>query len=615
MSKFITPRVVSTIAQSRLDYNQSMTALLENFSGSSAPIASDISLEGITGLKTGMFWYKSGGNSSLGQNRFLVYNGSSFTRNGIGTFQMSSVAAANSAAQAGNIEYGDLILVGTDVLYIVNPAGTGVVPISGDAATLSGLTASQFVRTDIDTSVTANTNFNSNNFIKVPIGTTAQRPQGTTARPGHIRYNTDLKQYEGYNETSWSTLGGVEAVSNSSNFSANVVFISNDGRSIYVNSALKFNPSTSTLSTTTFSGNLNGPAVVANTVNVATTSAAIAFKVPFANTTVSTTGNYGLLQDSEATFTYNPSTNTLTAGTFSGNLNGPAVVANTVNVATSSTASAFKIPFVNTTASTTGNYALLQDSEATFTYNPSTNTLTAGIFSGTLNGTATLAGIANTVNVATSSAASAFKVPFANTTASTTGNYNLLQDSEATFTYNPSTNTLTAGIFSGTLNGAATSTSIAETANTVNVATSSTDSAFKVPFVNTIVSTTGNYALLQDSEATFTYNPSTNTLTAGIFNSTSDIRVKENIRNIPDALDKLETLSGYLFNFIGQSNDSAGLLAQELQEVLPQCVTEVGGTLQVNYAGALALLLEGFKEYRNSMNEKIDYIESKLNER
>jgi hypothetical protein len=116
MSAFITPRVVSTISQSRIDYNQSMTSLLRNFSGSSAPTNLDINLEGSTGLQTGMFWYKSGGNSSLGQNRLLVYNGSSFTRNGIGTFQMSSVEAAETAAQAGNIEYGDLLLIGNDVL-------------------------------------------------------------------------------------------------------------------------------------------------------------------------------------------------------------------------------------------------------------------------------------------------------------------------------------------------------------------------------------------------------------------------------------------------------------------------------------------------------------------
>jgi hypothetical protein len=469
MSKFITPRVVSTIAQSRLDYNQSTVSLLENFSSPTAPIASDINLEGVTGLKTGMFWYKSGGNSSLGQNRFLVYDGSSFTRNGISTFQMSSIAAANTAASGGNIEYGDLVLVGTDELYLVNSAGTGINRIGESATTLSGLTATQFLRSDIDTVASANLVLNSNNFVKIPIGSTAQRPQGTSARPGHIRYNTDLKQYEGYNETSWGTLGGIEALANSSNFAANVVFISNDGKNLYVNSSFKFNPSTNTVTAGIFSGNLNGPAVVANTVNVATTSAAIAFKVPFANTTVSTTGNYNLLQDSEATFTYNPSTNTLTAGIFSGNLNGAP-----------------------------------------------------------------------------------------------------------------------------------------------NVATSTADSAFKVIFANTTVSSTGNYNLLQDSEATFTYNPSTNTLSAGNFNSTSDAKLKENIREIPDALDKLEMLSGYIFNFIGQPSDSAGLIAQELQTVLPQCVTNVNGVLQVNYAGALALLLQGFKEYRTYMDDKIESIESKI---
>jgi hypothetical protein len=48
---------------------------------------------------------------------------------------------------------------------------------------------------------------------------------------------------------------------------------------------------------------------------------------------VSTTGNYGLLQDSEATFTYNPSTNTLVAGTFSGALSGNATTATTLQTA------------------------------------------------------------------------------------------------------------------------------------------------------------------------------------------------------------------------------------------------------------------------------------------
>jgi hypothetical protein len=65
--------------------------------------------------------------------------------------------------------------------------------------------------------------------------------------------------------------------------------------------------------------NTSGTAAVSTAATVTHSSTNSAFKVPFANTTgVSATGNYGLLQDTENTFTYNPSTNTLIAGTFSG---------------------------------------------------------------------------------------------------------------------------------------------------------------------------------------------------------------------------------------------------------------------------------------------------------
>lgn len=45
----------------------------------------------------------------------------------------------------------------------------------------------------------------STSSIKVPVGTTGQRP---TAATGMIRYNTDTSAYEGYDGASWSSLGG-----------------------------------------------------------------------------------------------------------------------------------------------------------------------------------------------------------------------------------------------------------------------------------------------------------------------------------------------------------------------------------------------------------------------
>jgi hypothetical protein len=42
--------------------------------------------------------------------------------------------------------------------------------------------------------------------LDLPVGTTAQRPGSPTS--GMIRFNTDLTQFEGYNGTAWSSVGG-----------------------------------------------------------------------------------------------------------------------------------------------------------------------------------------------------------------------------------------------------------------------------------------------------------------------------------------------------------------------------------------------------------------------
>jgi hypothetical protein len=46
-------------------------------------------------------------------------------------------------------------------------------------------------------------------YVKLPVGTTAQRP---TAETGMIRYNSDLSSFEGYANSNWQGLGGVKSV-------------------------------------------------------------------------------------------------------------------------------------------------------------------------------------------------------------------------------------------------------------------------------------------------------------------------------------------------------------------------------------------------------------------
>lgn len=47
---------------------------------------------------------------------------------------------------------------------------------------------------------------NTTESLKLPVGTTAQRPGTPTV--GVIRYNSDLSQYEGYGSVGWAPIGG-----------------------------------------------------------------------------------------------------------------------------------------------------------------------------------------------------------------------------------------------------------------------------------------------------------------------------------------------------------------------------------------------------------------------
>lgn len=90
----------------------------------------------------------------------------------------------------------------------------------------------------------------------------------------------------------------------------------------------------------------------------------------------------------------------------------------------------------------------------------------------------------------------------------------------------------------------------------------------------------------------------------------SDRRAKSDIKVIENALEKVETLSGNtyeLHNTSGGTTRSAGLIAQEVQEVLPEAVTqdneEDGGMLRLNYNAVIALLVESVKELKAEIEE------------
>ncbi|BDX35468.1 distal tail fiber protein [Thermus phage MN1] len=98
----------------------------------------------------------------------------------------------------------------------------------------------------------------------------------------------------------------------------------------------------------------------------------------------------------------------------------------------------------------------------------------------------------------------------------------------------------------------------------------------------------------------------------GTLYETSDIRLKTNLEPIKNALDKVERLTGYTFDMHGRR--LAGLVAQEVQEVLPEAVEEDSeGYLQLNYNAVLALLVNALRALREEL-DRVRQLERRLEE-
>jgi len=116
----------------------------------------------------------------------------------------------------------------------------------------------------------------------------------------------------------------------------------------------------------------------------------------------------------------------------------------------------------------------------------------------------------------------------------------------------------------------------------------------------------GNISTIS-TDTNLTFNPSTGTLTATDYNSLSDMTVKENISPIDSVMQTLMGLNPVEFTWKNTGSKSYGVVAQELEKVLPELVTENKDKKYVNYIPLIALLLEGYKD----LAKKIESLENK----
>jgi hypothetical protein len=102
--------------------------------------------------------------------------------------------------------------------------------------------------------------------------------------------------------------------------------------------------------------------------------------------------------------------------------------------------------------------------------------------------------------------------------------------------------------------------------------------------------------------------------TSGNVIAYSDIAVKTNLVRIPNALEKVCSLNGYTYertDYVKDLEDpeapdilrQAGVVAQEVEKVLPEVVTGEEGNKSVAYGNMVALLIEAVKEQQVQIDE------------
>ena len=171
---------------------------------------------------------------------------------------------------------------------------------------------------------------------------------------------------------------------------------------------------------------------------------------------------------------------------------------------------------------------------------------------------------------------------------------------------------VTSTTFVGALTGNA---STATTAGTVTTAAQSA-----ITSVGTLTSLTVSGATATGALTVTGAITATGDITAF---AASDIRFKENITAIESPIKKIKMISGNTYDWKAENKDihgfegnDVGVIAQEIEEVLPQLVvTRDNGYKAVKYDKLVALLIEGMKEQQKQIEDlsnKINKLENEL---
>lgn len=94
----------------------------------------------------------------------------------------------------------------------------------------------------------------------------------------------------------------------------------------------------------------------------------------------------------------------------------------------------------------------------------------------------------------------------------------------------------------------------------------------------------------------------------------SDIRWKKNVKRIENPLEKLMTLDGITYNYIDKEGEYTGVVAQQVEKVLPGVVVDAEDMKtgkerkSVRYGNMVGLLIEATKEQQGQIEQQQETI-------
>tara|TARA_Y100000015_G_scaffold41657_1_gene48028 strand:- start:498 stop:1148 length:651 start_codon:yes stop_codon:yes gene_type:complete len=111
-------------------------------------------------------------------------------------------------------------------------------------------------------------------------------------------------------------------------------------------------------------------------------------------------------------------------------------------------------------------------------------------------------------------------------------------------------------------------------------------------------------AIVKDSSGDVTVS---GTINATVFNATSDATLKTNIAPIENPLAILENITGVSFDWKNYEGSAEGVLAQDVEKVLPNAVnTDSLGKKSVSYNNLIGVLIEAVKGQQKQINDLKD---------